>query len=220
MKKLLGTVGVVAALGAGAFAISTMLPAGAQTSSSSSSTDGAAAAPGACPQGGGRKAAAKDALDALVQQGVINQDQESAVIDALKGAVTSGQGKGRLGKLAGARARIGRGMVQVAADKIGVDAKDLVAARRNGQSVADVATSKGVDPSDVVNAIVDAGTQRIDQAVTKSHLQQARADAMKSKLPDVATKFVNAKGAPGCEPGPMSGAAPGTGSDDSTSSSS
>ena len=62
----------------------------------------------------------------------------------------------------------------MAADKIGVDPKDLIAALRNGQSIADVANSKGVNPSDVVTAIVDAGNQRIDQAVSNGHLQQDR----------------------------------------------
>src|SRR5262245_31571828 len=88
MKKLLGFLAIVVALGASAFAISTVLPAGAQSGPPSTSST-------APPEKGGGRAAAKSALDGLVQKGTINQDQENAVIQALKGALT-GQRRGRL----------------------------------------------------------------------------------------------------------------------------
>ena len=189
MKKLLGSLGIVAALGGGAFALSTVMPAGAQTSTQSSPP---ASSSGPANHGSGRAKAAKDALDGLVANGTINQDQENAVIQALKDALAQDKGK-----LAGhARARIEGGMLKVAADKIGVTPKDLIQARRNGQSIADVANSKGVNPDDVVKAIVDAGNQRIDQAVSNGHLAQDKADALKAKLPDLARKIVNATGMP------------------------
>ncbi len=191
MKKLLGSIGIVAAIGAGAFAVSTVLPAGAQTSTQSSPP---ASSNGKGGKGGGRAQAAKDALDGLVSNGTITGDQETAVINALKGAVTQG-GKGAFARRP--RALIGGGMLKVAADKIGVAPKDLIQARRNGQSIADVANSKGVNPDDVVKAIVDAGNQRIDQAVSNHNLAQDKLDALKAKLPDLANKFVNTKGMPG-----------------------
>lgn len=209
MKKLLGSLAVVAALGAGTFAVSTVLPAGAQSSppntSSSTSSDASAS------HRGDRAAAVKNALDGLVQNGTINQDQENAVIQALKDSLTP-HGHGRLG----VRARLGAGAIKVAADKIGVAPKDLIAALRDGQSIADVANSKSVSPSDVVTALVDAGNQRIDQAVSNGHLQQDRADTLKTKLPELADKIVNTKGLP------RHGghADQGQGSDQSTSSSS
>jgi hypothetical protein len=190
MKNLLGSIGIVAALGGGAFALSTVMPAGAQTSTQSSPP---ASSSGPGTQGSGRAKAAKDALDGLVANGTITQDQENAVIQALKGALSQG-GKG--GFAGHPRARIEGGMLKVAADKIGVTPKDLIQARRNGQSIADVANSKGVNPDDVVKAIVDAGNQRIDQAVSNGHLAQDKADALKAKLPDLASRFVNATGMP------------------------
>jgi uncharacterized protein (DUF433 family) len=202
MKKLLGSIGVVAALGAGAFAISTVLPAGAQSSPPSPSSS----APPA--KSGGRGTAAKSALDGLVQKGTINQDQENAVIQALKGAL-GGQGNGRL------RQRVVGGMLKVAANKIGVQPKDLVQARRNGQSIADVATAHQVNPNDVVSAIVTAVDQRIDQAVTNNRLSADKASALKAKVPQLADKFVNTKGGKGQNSG-----APDTGSSNSTAPSS
>jgi polyhydroxyalkanoate synthesis regulator phasin len=198
MKKLLASLGIVAVLGAGAFAISTVLPAGAQSSSPSSSS----------ATGGGRAASAKSALDGLVQNGTINQDQENAVIQALKGAL-AGQGRGRL------RTRIVGGMVKVAADKIGVQPKDLVQARRNGQSIADVATAHQVNPSDVVKAIVDAANHRIDQAVANGRLSQDKANTLKQTVPQLADKFVNATGGRRSDSG-----GPDAGSSSSTQSSS
>jgi len=205
MKKLLGSLAVVAALGAGTFAISTVLPAGAQSSPPNTSSDASAS------HRGDRAAAVKNALDGLVQNGTINQDQENAVIQALKDSLTP-DGHGRLG----VRARLGAGAIKVAADKIGVAPKDLIAALRNGQSIADVANSKSVSPSDVVTALVDAGNQRIDQAVGNGHLQQDRADTLKTKLPELADKIVNTKGLPRH----LGHADQGQGSDQSTSSSS
>ena len=152
MKKLLGSLGIVVTLGAGAFAISTVLPAGAQSTPPAVVRRSGGSARGGH---GGRAKAVKDALDNLVTTGVISQDQENAVIQALKDALEPTKGR-RFGHL---RARIGVGMVKVAADKIGVEPKDLIEARRNGQSIADVASSKNVNPNDVVSAIVDAGNQ-------------------------------------------------------------
>jgi uncharacterized protein (DUF433 family) len=202
MKKLLGSVAIVAALGAGAFAVSTVLPAGAQSSPPSTSST----APPA--KSGGRAAAAKSALDGLVQNGTINQDQENAVIQALKGAL-AGKRPGRL------QQRAVGGMLKVAAGKIGVQPKDLIQARRNGQSIADVANAHQVNPTDVVNAIVAAVDQRIDQAVASGHLQQDKANNLKAKVPQLADKFVNAKGV-----GSRSSGGPSGGSSSSAPSSS
>jgi uncharacterized protein (DUF433 family) len=191
MRKVLATVGIVAVLGAGAFAISTVLPAGAQSNPSSSSSSSSSA------KSGGRAASVKSALDGLVQNKTITQDQENAVIQALKGAL-AGKGQGRL------RTRVVGGMVKVAANKIGVQPKDLLQARRNGQSVADVATAHQVNPSDVVKAIVDAANQRIDQAVANGRLSQDKANTLKQMVPQLADKFVNATGGHGSGPGSSS----------------
>jgi DNA phosphorothioation-dependent restriction protein DptG len=87
--------------------------------------------------------------------------------------------------------RVIEGMLQVSADKIGVSVDDLKAALQSGQSVADVANAHSVNPSDVVTAIVDAGTTKIDEAVASGTLTQTQADLVKSHLPDAADRFVN-----------------------------
>jgi uncharacterized protein (DUF433 family) len=64
-----------------------------------------------------------------------------------------------------AHARVGlrAQSLRVAATTIGVDVKDLVAQLRDGKTVAQVAQAHDVDPQKVVDAIVAAGTERLQQ---------------------------------------------------------
>jgi hypothetical protein len=82
-------------------------------------------------------------------------------------------------------------MLHVSADTIGVSVDDLTAALQAGQTIADVANAHSVNPADVVTAIVNAGTAKLDQAVTDGQLTQVQADKLKSHLPQLADKFVN-----------------------------
>jgi hypothetical protein len=63
----------------------------------------------------------------------------------------------------GTRAALAR-PVAIAAKAIGIDAKDLAAELKAGKTVAQVAQEHGVDPQKVVDAIVDAGTKRLQAA--------------------------------------------------------
>jgi uncharacterized protein (DUF2267 family) len=83
--------------------------------------------------------------------------------------------------------------VGVSAKTIGVSAEDLRAAIKSGQSVAEVATAHNVDPTTVVDAIVAAGTARIDKAVANDHLSAEQAAKLKAALPGRAQRFVDFK---------------------------
>lgn len=89
------------------------------------------------------------------------------------------------------RHRLLRAGAKVAASTIGVDVKTLVKDVRSGQSVADVAKAHDVDPQKVVDAVVTAGNQKIDQAVTNGKLTAERATKLKAKLPQLVTRLVN-----------------------------
>src|SRR4051812_34423677 len=106
MKKVIATVSIITALGAGAFLLNAVLPAGAssgsvfQTSStdSTSSTASSADPSGPCM---GPRAKFKDVLDGLVNDGTISPDQEDKIIQAFKDAKPEkapGQGHGPLGR--------------------------------------------------------------------------------------------------------------------------
>lgn len=91
------------------------------------------------------------------------------------------------------RRRAVHAAVAVSAKTIGISVDDLRAAIKSGQSVADVATAHNVDPTTVVNAIVAAGTARIDKAVANHHLTAAQAAKLKAALPERAQRFVDFK---------------------------
>ncbi len=77
------------------------------------------------------------------------------------------------------------------ATTIGVSPQDLAGQIRGGKTVAAVATEHNVDPAGVVNAVVAALTQQIDQAAAQGKIDGNRADQAKQKLPDFANRFVN-----------------------------
>ena len=81
---------------------------------------------------------------------------------------------------------------QTAAATIGISPEELRSQVRAGKTVAQVSTEHGVDPANVVNAIVVALTQQIDQKAAAGAVDANRAEQAKQKLPDVANRFVNA----------------------------
>ena len=176
LRSIAAGVAIAATIGAGAFALSTVLPAGAQTSSDSSSSSAPANGP---------RVRAKAALDGLVSNGTITQDQENAVVQALQGAL--GKGKGGHARV---RNLLGQGL-KVAADKIGISVEDLRAELKDGKSIADVAAEHNVSVDDVKQALTDAATARINQAVSNGRITQDQADKIEQRLPTAIDKLVN-----------------------------
>jgi hypothetical protein len=80
---------------------------------------------------------------------------------------------------------------QTAAATIGISPQELRNQVRAGKTVAQVSTEHGVDPANVVNAIVVALTQQIDQKAAAGAVDANRVGHAKQKLPDVANRFVN-----------------------------
>ena len=80
---------------------------------------------------------------------------------------------------------------QTAATTIGVSPEELRMQIRGGKTVAQIATEHGVDPNSVVNAIVAALSQKIDQKAAAGTIDANRAAQAKQKLPDAANRFVN-----------------------------
>jgi uncharacterized protein (DUF433 family) len=66
----------------------------------------------------------------------------------------------------GRRAALAR-PVAIAAKAIGIDAKDLAAELQAGKTVAQVAQEHDVDPQQVIDALVDAGTKRLQAAAER-----------------------------------------------------
>jgi transposase-like protein len=138
-------------------------------------------------------------VDAAVAAGKIDADRAATIkskapdkvaklVDGkLKpGAIKRIERRGKLRK--GARA----GAAKIAASTIGIDVKDLAAAVKGGQSVAQVAQSHNVDPQKVIDAVVAAANKKVDDAVAAGKLKADRAATIKSKTVDRVTKLVNA----------------------------
>ena len=92
-----------------------------------------------------------------------------------------------------------------AADAIGVSEQDLVTALRSGQSIAQVAQSKGVEVQKVIDAIVADARTRLAEKVQSGDLTQAQADQRLANLSARVTDMVNRTGGAGHGPKPRPG---------------
>ena len=107
--------------------------------------------------------------------------------DGSGGSGASGGGAAQQGR----RGHGARLALQTAATTIGISPEDLSTQIRGGKTVTAVAGEHNVDPAGVVNAVVTALTQRIDQAAAEGKIDADRAAKAKEKVPDVANRFVN-----------------------------
>jgi hypothetical protein len=89
------------------------------------------------------------------------------------------------------RLRIRKGAAAVITKTIGIDRKTLRADLASGQTIAQIATAKGVAPQTVIDALVAAATSKLDAAVSAHKITAARATKIEQKLPDRAAKLVN-----------------------------
>jgi polyhydroxyalkanoate synthesis regulator phasin len=126
------------------------------------------------------------ALDGLVEDGTLTQEQADAVREALVDELPPGWARWHHGH------EILEAGLETAAEAIGVDVDELREALADGSSIADVAEEHGVEPSAVVDAIVAAGNERIDQAVADGDLTEEQAAALRDRLAEGAERFVNA----------------------------
>jgi hypothetical protein len=107
--------------------------------------------------------------------------------DGSGGSGASGGGAAQHGR----RGHGARLALQTAATTIGISVEDLSTQIRGGKTVAAVAGEHNVDAAGVVNAVVNALNQRIDQAAAAGKIDAARAAKAKEKVPDLANRFVN-----------------------------
>jgi uncharacterized protein YidB (DUF937 family) len=108
--------------------------------------------------------------------------------DSSKAGQTPGAGRG-------ARRHVRREALKVAAqaaaDAIGVTTDELKTAVKGGQSVAELAQSKGVSVDDVKSAISKALSDRIDKAVADGKITADQAAKVKGNLSTRIDKLVN-----------------------------
>jgi hypothetical protein len=105
---------------------------------------------------------------------------------------------------------LGRGL-DTAAGALGVTEAELRSALEEGKSIADVAEEQGVAVQEVVDALVAAATERLDQAVEDGRLEEDRAEEIKAALPERVAAMVEREGLPGPRGRGPEGVGPGGG---------
>lgn len=140
---------------------------------------------------GDRLAKLKEALGGLVTDGTITQAQADKVATTLDEALPKRGGPGGHGGPRG-----GRHGLQAAATTLGVSPAELRTALRSGQSLADVAQSKGVAKDRLIAAMVEQAKARLAEKVTAGRLTQAEADTRLAELTTKVTEGVDRKGPP------------------------
>lgn len=86
------------------------------------------------------------------------------------------------------------GKLSVVTDLLKIDEATLKKELASGKSLADIAAEKGVQKQQLIDALVQAQSTQIDQAVKNGKMQQAKADQIKSKLAEQVAKLVDHKG--------------------------
>src|SRR3954454_20446150 len=133
----------------------------------------------------------QEVLKPLVDDGTITQDQADKVIAAIVAArPADGPHRGPFGGHRGPGGLIGEGLDTVATT-LGITTDEVRTALQGGQTLADLAVSKGKTAQDVIDAIVADAKTHLDTAVTDGKLTQAQADKLLTELTPRVTDLVN-----------------------------
>ena len=126
----------------------------------------------------------KDVLDALVSKGVITQQQEDAILAALKDKSHDRDREELL-------RRIFAGLFQQSATYLGVQPADLKA-KLPGTSLGAIANATaGKSRDGLVTTLVNAVNDAIAKAVADGKITQEQADKAKASVPERVAKFVD-----------------------------
>ena len=151
---------------------------------------------------GDRLSAIKEALKGLVTDGTITQQQADRVATTLNDSEALHRGgHGGHGGHGGFGLRGGMAL-GTAAEALGITAEELRTALGEGKTLAEIAEAEGVETDALVDDLVAAATERIEQAVTNDRLTRERADELIAALPErVATAVQEGFGGRGFGPG-------------------
>src|SRR3954452_23095954 len=133
----------------------------------------------------------QEVLKPLVDDGTITQDQADKVIAAIVAArPADGPHGGPFGGHRGPGGLIGEGLDTVATT-LGITRDEVRTALQGGQTLADLAVSKGKTAQDVIDAIVADAKTHLNTAVTDGKITQAQADKLLTELTPRGTELVN-----------------------------
>jgi polyhydroxyalkanoate synthesis regulator phasin len=122
-----------------------------------------------------------DALDELVREGVINQDQADAVAEKLEDTFPARRGI--------IRHRIGH--LRSFFDELGLDPAEVMEQLQDGATIADMAEANGIDVDGMIDAAVASATDRVQALVDRGRMDQETADEKLAELEERLTDLVN-----------------------------
>jgi polyhydroxyalkanoate synthesis regulator phasin len=143
------------------------------------------------------KQALENRIDEAVDEGRLTEEQAQRLKERLDSAQTpllfGGPGFGRFGFGHGPwHGHFGSfATLDAAASYLGLTEVELRAKLADGKSLADVAAEEGKSVEGLVQALVRASTERIDEAVKNGKLTDAQADALKENLEERIRDRVN-----------------------------
>jgi hypothetical protein len=140
------------------------------------------------------KQALGERVDAAVAAGRLTKEEGAA----LKARINSddfplfggfhGRGFGHVGFL---------GKLDAAADYLGLTEAQLRTQLERGKSLAQIAQAQGKSVDGLIDTLVSAAKEKLDDAVAAGRLTRAQADEMLQNLRDRITSLVNSTGLPG-----------------------
>ncbi|HWG92642.1 MAG TPA: hypothetical protein VNU66_00250 [Mycobacteriales bacterium] len=135
-----------------------------------------------------------EALSGLVSDGSLTQEQADEVATVLAERMPhpgAGHGHGH------GRGHGGPGRhLDAAAEALGISRDELRTALRDGQSLAEVAEANGVERQALVDALVAAASEHLDEQVAEGDLTQEQADERKAELAERVEEMVDRAGPP------------------------
>ena len=83
-----------------------------------------------------------------------------------------------------------RAGIMTAAETLEMSVPDFMQALRNGQTPAEIAEEHGISAQDLVDAIIAAQTEKLEQAVADGKITQERADEILARMNEKVTHWV------------------------------
>jgi D-Tyr-tRNAtyr deacylase len=132
-------------------------------------------------------AAEKKVLDAQNAAGWLTDAQESGLLDNFKAEVTELVNNGPAVPPVGPK----NGLLQTAADYLGISASDLVADLQSGKTLAQEATAKGKTVDGLVQALLAPLKTKLDKGVSAGDITSAQETAILNHATTALTDLVN-----------------------------
>lgn len=150
-----------------------------------------------------------EVLAPLVEDGTITAEQADAVAATLAAELPGRRGPGDRHWRAGAGIAL-----DVVAEVLGTDEDAIRAALGDGTTVGELADEAGVERQVLIDALVAAATERLDEAVADGRLTQEQADEVIVRLTERLPDLLDAEVPPGGPRGPGHRGGPSAGAPD------